>query len=326
MTVARTGHLSALRSNCCQPSVCVPRLPAARCVNMLPACPMPNSTRWRAGSAMPQWRWRARVRAARRHPPCRPMRSRGPTGTAGAPVRAQRRFQEAAMAGLAAADVPKLELKWAFGFADAIRANAQPTIVGGRLFVGSATGKVYALDARTGCTFWEFSAYAPVRTAISVRPDPRGWMAYFGDQSGNAYGVDVTTGQQVWSSRVDPHPTAMVTGAPTVHGDMVAGAGGFARRGRRDAPGLCLLHLPRQHRRARRVHRQTSVAVVHHRRRTGGHAQERTRRATLRPVGRIGLVVTDGRSGQAPGLCDHRQQLLRPALGWRQRLHRLQAR
>ncbi len=134
---------------------------------------------------------------------------------------AQRRFQEAAMAGLAAADVPKLELKWAFGFADAIRANAQPTIVGGRLFVGSATGKVYALDARTGCTFWEFKAHAPVRTAISVRPDPRGWMAYFGDQSGNGYGVDATTGQQVWSTRVDPHPTAMVTGAPTVDGDRL---------------------------------------------------------------------------------------------------------
>jgi polyvinyl alcohol dehydrogenase (cytochrome) len=78
-----------------------------------------------------------------------------------------------------------------------------------------------ALDARTGCTIWEFKAHAPVRTAISVRPDPRGWMAYFGDQSGNAYGVDVTTGQQVWSTRVDPHPTAMVTGAPTVDGDRL---------------------------------------------------------------------------------------------------------
>ena len=82
------------------------------------------------------------------------------------------------MAGLTAADVPKLELKWAFGFADAIRANAQPTMVGGRLLVGSATGKVHALDARTGCTFSEFSANAPVRTAISIRQSPRGWMAY----------------------------------------------------------------------------------------------------------------------------------------------------
>ena len=33
---------------------------------------------------------------------------------------AQRRYQTAAMAGLAAADVPKLELKWAFGFEEGI--------------------------------------------------------------------------------------------------------------------------------------------------------------------------------------------------------------
>ena len=52
---------------------------------------------------------------------------------------AQRRYQPAAMAGLEAADVSKLELKWAFGFADSTRAFAQPTVVGGRVYVGSAS-------------------------------------------------------------------------------------------------------------------------------------------------------------------------------------------
>ncbi len=43
-------------------------------------------------------------------------------------------------AGLTAADLPKLTLKWALGLPEATAAWAQPTIVGGRLFVGSQNG------------------------------------------------------------------------------------------------------------------------------------------------------------------------------------------
>src|ERR1700758_3203414 len=66
----------------------------------------------------------------------------------------QRRFQSAEMAQLAAEDVPRLKLKWAFGFPGANFAFAQPTVMGGRVFVGSEGGKVYSLDANTGCTYW----------------------------------------------------------------------------------------------------------------------------------------------------------------------------
>jgi polyvinyl alcohol dehydrogenase (cytochrome) len=80
----------------------------------------------------------------------------------------QRRFQPAAMAGLSAAEVPRLKMKWAFGLPGVFRAYGQPAVVGGMLFVGSAAGKVYALDARSGCTYWEVSTDGPVRTAVSV--------------------------------------------------------------------------------------------------------------------------------------------------------------
>ena len=53
----------------------------------------------------------------------------------------QRRFQSAEMAQLAAEDVPRLKLKWAFGFPGANFAAAQPTVLGGRVFVGSQGGK-----------------------------------------------------------------------------------------------------------------------------------------------------------------------------------------
>jgi polyvinyl alcohol dehydrogenase (cytochrome) len=45
------------------------------------------------------------------------------------------RFQPAAQERLAATDVPKLKLKWAFGFPDATAAWSQPVVVAVRLFV-----------------------------------------------------------------------------------------------------------------------------------------------------------------------------------------------
>jgi polyvinyl alcohol dehydrogenase (cytochrome) len=129
---------------------------------------------------------------------------------------AQRRFQPAAMAQLAAADVPRLKLKWAFGFPDARRADGQPTVVGGRLFVGSRNRKVYSLDAQTGCILWTYDAQAPVRTAISIGIDERGWTAYFGDLRANAYALDALTGKRRWQTRVDDYPGALITGAPAL--------------------------------------------------------------------------------------------------------------
>ena len=48
---------------------------------------------------------------------------------------ANTRFQSATAAGLTAAQVPRLKLKWAFGFPTGVSANAQPTVVAGRVFV-----------------------------------------------------------------------------------------------------------------------------------------------------------------------------------------------
>ncbi len=79
------------------------------------------------------------------------------------------RFQSAQQAGLTAEQVPKLSLKWAFGFPDATSAWSQPTIAGGRVFVGSQNGTVYALDAKSGCIHWTFTAKSGVRTALVVR-------------------------------------------------------------------------------------------------------------------------------------------------------------
>ncbi|HEY3654825.1 MAG TPA: PQQ-binding-like beta-propeller repeat protein [Steroidobacteraceae bacterium] len=151
-----------------------------------------------------------------------------------------------------ATDVPKLALKWAFGFQGSAVAG-QPTVVDGRLFVASSTGRVYSLDSKTGCTYWTFDASAGIRTAISIgefAPSrsaaapkyaaPRRKhgdskkskhkytlahldilkapsAAFFGDDSGAVYALDAQRGILLWKTQVDSHPLARIVGAPTLY-------------------------------------------------------------------------------------------------------------
>ena len=125
-------------------------------------------------------------------------------------------FQPADEARLTAEQVPRLKLKWAFGFADATSAWAQPTVAGGRLFVGSQNGSVYALDAATGCIAWTFAAHAGVRTSIVIGVERASRAAgYFADQDGYVYAVDAASGREIWSRKVDEHPLVRLTGSPT---------------------------------------------------------------------------------------------------------------
>ena len=131
---------------------------------------------------------------------------------------AQHRFQPSDMARLAASDAPRLKLKWAFGFPSATRSITQPTVVGGRVFVGSLNGNVYSLDAKSGCSYWQFRAGMPVRSAVVIGPHGDGWAAYFGDQGAYLHSVDALTGKELWSAKVDDHPAAVITGSPTLVG------------------------------------------------------------------------------------------------------------
>ncbi len=147
-----------------------------------------------------------------------------------------------------ATDVPKLALKWAFGFQGSAVAG-QPTVVDGRLFVLSSAGRIYSLDAKTGCTYWTFDAPAGTRTAISIGEfaPPRSAAApknapasrrkhgvpksqhqftlahldilkapsaaFFGDDTGAVYALDAQRGTLLWRTVVDPHPLARIVGA-----------------------------------------------------------------------------------------------------------------
>ena len=137
------------------------------------------------------------------------------------------RFQDQAAGGLTAADLPHLKLKWAFGYANVPAARTQPAVAGGRLFVASDNGAVYALDPATGCTYWMFKAAGgradgTVGRALSQphRGTP-GYAVLFGDRKANAYAVDAETGKQVWKTKLDTHPSAAITGAPAPYDGRV---------------------------------------------------------------------------------------------------------
>jgi len=128
------------------------------------------------------------------------------------------RFQSAEAAGMTADDVPRLRLRWAFGFPGATSAGTQPVVAGGRVYVATAEGELYVLDAKTGCVHWTLEVEAAVRSAITL--DHRGngdLVAYFGDQTANVYAVDARVGKVLWKVEVADHPHAAITAAPQLY-------------------------------------------------------------------------------------------------------------
>ena len=135
------------------------------------------------------------------------------------------RFQPAAAARLTAADVPRLKLKWSFGFPNGETNNAQPTIVSGRVFAASDNGYVYSLDAKTGCVYWSFQNGSIVRNsptvgAVTGQGNTR-YAVFFGDGHGYAFALDAQTGRQLWKVRTDDHLVARITAGLKYHDGRV---------------------------------------------------------------------------------------------------------
>ncbi|MEJ0099808.1 MAG: PQQ-binding-like beta-propeller repeat protein [Pseudomonadota bacterium] len=147
------------------------------------------------------------------------------------------RFQDAKTGGITVENVSQLKLKWAFGYNGVATARTQPALVGGRLFIASENGEVHALDPKTGCTFWSYKAQAGVRSAPTVGAytanGKRGYAVVFGDTRANLYGLDANTGKQLWTTRVDTHPIAGISGSPIIHdGRVFIGVQGIGEEGR----------------------------------------------------------------------------------------------
>jgi polyvinyl alcohol dehydrogenase (cytochrome) len=138
---------------------------------------------------------------------------------------ANTRFQPAAAARLAAADVPRLKVKWAFGIPKGMTNNAQPTVVSGRVFMATDNGYIYSLEAKTGCVYWSFQNGSIVRNspmvgAVTGQGATR-WAVFFGDGHANVFALDARDGRQLWKTRVDEHIVARITAGVKYHDGRV---------------------------------------------------------------------------------------------------------
>jgi polyvinyl alcohol dehydrogenase (cytochrome) len=128
------------------------------------------------------------------------------------------RAQSKEAAGMTAADVPKLKLKWAFGLPGATSGGTQPVVAGGRIYVGGAEGDLFALDAKSGCIHWHTEVEGGIRGAVLLgEREGGGITAYFGDQAANMYAADAQTGKILWKVKLDDHPHAAITAASALH-------------------------------------------------------------------------------------------------------------
>jgi polyvinyl alcohol dehydrogenase (cytochrome) len=121
--------------------------------------------------------------------------------------------------GLSKSDVPRLKVKWSMTYIGG--RYGQPTVVGGRLFLTSSSGRIYSLDAKSGCMHWRFDADAGVRTTPVIGRvmggSPSGYLMFFGDFQRNEYALDAATGKLQWKVKLEKHPRGTLTGAPALY-------------------------------------------------------------------------------------------------------------
>ena len=126
--------------------------------------------------------------------------------------------------GIKAADVPRLQVKWAWAHPGPM-ATGQPTIIGDRLYVTTEMGQMYCLNAQTGCTYWTMNVGATVVAPMSVAAWPAGSAAkaavYVGDAKSNVQALDATTGKLLWKTKIEDHFLARITGAPVVYRNRI---------------------------------------------------------------------------------------------------------
>ena len=87
---------------------------------------------------------------------------------------------------------PPLQLQWQFKTGGPLEAS--PVIVNDILYIGSADGKFYALNAKKWEIKWVFNAQSPISTAAAVS----GGYVYFSTRNNTVYALNAATGDFIW--------------------------------------------------------------------------------------------------------------------------------
>lgn len=127
----------------------------------------------------------------------------------------------AADARLTSADLPALQVQWAFAIPGASSVRGVPTLIDDVLYLNSSGGGVFALDRHSGCIYWHLETSAAVRGGIGTGPslDPKDSAPtlYFTTRTLQVWAVNARTGEAYWQQRVSQHPLNSNTGGTLYH-------------------------------------------------------------------------------------------------------------
>ena len=143
------------------------------------------------------------------------------------------------LADINAATVGDLALAWYWDTDDKRGLEATPIVVDGVMFTSGTWSRVYANDARTGESIWQYDPQVPKQWGKNACCDVvnRGvavWKGrvFVGTLDGRLVALDAGTGAVVWETlTIDPERPYTITGAPRVVKDMVVIGNGGAEYG-----------------------------------------------------------------------------------------------
>jgi alcohol dehydrogenase (cytochrome c) len=149
-------------------------------------------------------------------------------------------WRHALLAEITPANVAQLSMRWVkqFDIKDS-NIEATPLVIDGTIFTVTDPGHVFALDAKTGATIWEYKTPVPDGLHIEFRVN-RGLAVYgaalfFGSLDGYLVAINANDGKVIWRTLVaSPAQGYTITGAPLVvnHSVVVGVSGGeFGVRG-----------------------------------------------------------------------------------------------
>lgn len=126
-------------------------------------------------------------------------------------------------------NVKELGLKWFADYDTNLPQDGTPLYIDGVIYVSTAWSKVYAFDARSGKTLWEYDPKTPGQWIRNVccgiaNRGIAAWNGkiYLGTLDGRLVAINAQTGKPVWSTlTIDPSWHYSITSAPRVAKGLV---------------------------------------------------------------------------------------------------------
>ncbi len=117
------------------------------------------------------------------------------------------------LSGTSSASIPdQLKVKWTYDCGEAIQSSA--AIHEGKVFVGSVSGELTALDLESGALLWKYEASDAIGESS---PCVEKGIVYIGDLAGSVHAVSVQDGKGIWTHETEGELKA----SPVVSGDRV---------------------------------------------------------------------------------------------------------